>query len=154
MHGSGPPKENRSASGATARLREMIEPTARKSLDALKNAHFLDARRQIESYFWGFELRGHVMATARLGEVGFRLSLSIAIPGEGCGANDIRVDSRYVVSFYEGEKAIEEVFWEATTTFAAAGNTEKRDMQELLEKIVANFRRVVRRVLHLAEGHP
>jgi hypothetical protein len=46
------------------------------------------------------------------------------------------------------------VFWEATTTFAAAGSTEQREMQELIKKTVANFCPVVRRVLKLAEGHP
>jgi hypothetical protein len=130
----------------------MVEPTARKLLGALTKAHFVNPGLTIDNVFWGFFLAGYVMATARLGEVTLKLSLTIAIPNDG--RDDIRVDCQYAISFYEGERSTEEVFWRMTTTFKAAGSVEQQEMRRLLNEIIANFRPVVRRVLDLADGHP
>jgi serine/threonine protein kinase len=92
--------ERQRIEGDGTRLREMVRPAAKQILDALTAAHFVNPRLSIDNYFWGFNLGGHVMATAWRGEVSLKLSVSIQIPPSGT-AGDITADYRYVAESNE-----------------------------------------------------
>jgi hypothetical protein len=130
------------------RIRELFRPLVHSVYAAIQRAKFINSRAFIDNYYWGFTVRGAVLATAWPGEVELKL--------DGCiHANldrRITVDSCYVAQVSEDGKTTDWEIWKGTASFLSGGSEEHQEVERLIAEVRAELPRCVDRVLRMSKG--
>lgn len=130
------------------RVREMFRPLVQSVHAAIQNAKFVNTRSFIDNQIWGYTVRGHVLATAWLGEVELKLDGSIYVKLDGM----ITVESHYVAQVNEDGKTTDWELWKGMVSFLSGGSQECQEIERLVADIRAELPKSVDRILRMSKG--